>query len=114
MGVMLSLDRNGPARDHRRARHARRPGGQARAQALSLFHPPISRPGYVGSRREDEKGSLVALRHDQPSAGGRLLSRLTRTVLARRNRSHRDATAHPATPTGGLAGGSAAGRAPAA
>jgi hypothetical protein len=88
MGVMLSLDRNGPARDRRRARHARRPGGQARAQALA------------------------AMRRDEASASGRLLSRLTRTVLARRNRSHRDATAPPAAPA--PAPGSAAGRAPAA
>jgi len=92
MGVMLSLDRNGPAGHHRRARHARRPGGQARTQAL------------------------VAMRRDQASASSRLLSRLTRTVLARRNRSPRDATGPPATPTptAGSAGGSAAGRAPAA
>ena len=90
MGVMLSLDRNGPASNHRRARHARRPGGQARTQALAV------------------------MRRDQPSVSVRLLSRLTRTVLARRNWSHRGATAPPATPTAGLAGGPAAGRAPAA
>jgi hypothetical protein len=90
MGVMLSLDRNGPARDHRRARHARRPGGQARAQVL------------------------VAMRRDQASSSGRLLSRLTRTVLARRNPSHREASAPPATPAAGSPAGSAAGRAPAA
>jgi hypothetical protein len=91
MGVMLSLDRNGPAMDHRRARHARRPGGQARAPAL------------------------VAMRRDQASAS-RLMSRLTGTVLARRNRPHRDATAPPAAPApaAGSAAGSAAGRAPAA
>jgi hypothetical protein len=86
MGVMLSLDRNGPARDRRRARHARRPGGQARVQALA------------------------AARRDQASASGRLLGRLTRTVLVRRNRSHGDATVPPAT-TGS---GSAVHRAPAA
>jgi hypothetical protein len=104
MGVMLSLDRNGPASNHRRARHARRPGGQARTQALA-----VSRRG-------------------QPSASGRLLSRLTRsvltrTVLTRRNRSYRDAAAPPAppatavpaaTPATGSAGGPAAGQAPAA
>jgi len=94
MGVMLSLDRNGPARNHRRARHARRPGGQARAQAL------------------------VAMRRDHASASSRLLNRLTRTVLARRNRSHRDVTAPPAAPAAGSAAdsaaGPAAGRAPAA
>ena len=90
MGVMLSLDRGGPARDRRRARHARRPGGQARAQVL------------------------VALRRDEASAGGRLLSKLTQTVRARRSRSHRDPTAPPATPTAGSAEGPASGRAPAA
>jgi hypothetical protein len=98
MGVMLSLDRSGPVGNHRRARHARRPGGQARSQALAV------------------------MRRDQASASNRLLSRLTRTVLARRNRSHGDMTVPPATsavpqsaaqsatPTAG----SAAGRAPAA
>jgi hypothetical protein len=113
MGVMLSLDRGGPARDHHRARHARRPGGQAR----NLFHPPVSRPGYVGSRGEDDRGSLVAMRRDQASAGSRLLARLTRTVLARRNRPDRDAAAAPAppaTPSAGPARGPSAGRAPAA
>jgi hypothetical protein len=98
MGVMLSLDRNGPAGNHRRARHARRPGGQARTQALAV------------------------MRRDQASASNRLLSRLTRTVLARRNRTHRDTTAPPATsaaapsamPAGDSAGGAAAGQAPAA
>jgi hypothetical protein len=112
MGVMLSLDRDGPARDHHRARHARRPGGQAR----SLFHPPISRPGYVGSRGEDEKSSLVAMPRDQASGGGRLLARLTRTVLARRNRPDRAGAASPATPATPSAGPAAGptGRAPAA
>jgi hypothetical protein len=94
MGVMLSLDRNGPARDHRRARHARRPGGQARVQALAV------------------------MRRDRATASGRLLSRLTRTVLARRNRQHRETIAPPATPVAGPAtapaAGPAAGRAPAA
>jgi len=94
MGVMLSLDRNGPASTHRRARHARRPGGQARIQALAV------------------------MRRDQASASGRLLSRLTRIVLTRRNRSHRDVSAPTATatstPAAGSARGPAAGRAPAA
>jgi hypothetical protein len=94
MGVMLSLDRNGPARDHRRARHARRPGGQARVQALAV------------------------MRRDQASPSSRLLSRLTRTVLARRNRQHREASAPLANPAAGPAAapaaGPAAGRAPAA
>jgi hypothetical protein len=113
MGVMLSLDRTGPARGHRHARHARRPGGQARVQALNPFRTP-PRSGYVDGRGEAETGSLVAMPRDQASSRGRLLSKLTRTVLARRNRSHRDATAPPATPTAGSAAGPAAGRAPVA
>jgi hypothetical protein len=89
MGVMLSLDRSGAARDRRRARHARRPGAQARAQAL------------------------VVLRRDEGSVSGRLLSRLTQTVLPRRSRLQRDASAHPAA-AASAESLRASGRAPAA
>jgi hypothetical protein len=60
MGVMLSLDQHGPTKRRRPGQHARHPGLPVRVQAV------------------------VALRrHDRPSAG-RLLSGLTRTLLARR------------------------------
>jgi hypothetical protein len=58
MGVMLSLDRHGPARGRRRqGQHARHPGTAA----------------------------LAAIRRYETPASSRLLSRLTRTVLARRS-----------------------------
>ncbi len=59
MGVMLSLNRNWPARGRRRAQHARHPDGQARA--------------------------VTIMRRYEAPASGRLLSRLTRTMLARRS-----------------------------
>jgi len=61
MGVMLSLDRQRPARGRRRqGQHERHPGDQARAQ------------------------TLAAVRRYDPPPSGRLLTRLARTVLARR------------------------------
>jgi hypothetical protein len=61
MGVMLSLDRQRPARGRRRqGQHERRPGDQARAQALA------------------------AVRRYDPPPSGRLLTRLARTMLARK------------------------------
>lgn len=61
MGVMLSLDRQRPARGRRRqGQHERRPGDQARGQ------------------------TLAAVRCYDPPPSGRLLTRLARTMLARR------------------------------
>jgi hypothetical protein len=61
MGVMLSLDRQRPARGRRRqGQHERHPGDQARAK------------------------TLPAMRRYDPRPSGRLLTRLARTVLARR------------------------------
>lgn len=61
MGVMLSLDRQRPARGRRRqGQHERQPAGQPRAQ------------------------TLAAVRRYDPPPSGRLLTRLARTVLARR------------------------------
>jgi len=56
MGVMLSLDRHGPAKGRRQGQHARNPDGQARVQVLAAMR-----------------------RYDAP-ASARLLSRLTRTL----------------------------------
>jgi hypothetical protein len=62
MGVMLSLDQHGHSRRRRRpGQHARHPGFPVRVQAV------------------------VAVRRNDPPSTGRLLSRLTRTVLPRRN-----------------------------
>ena len=59
MGVMLSLDRQRPARGRRRqGQHERHPCDQARAQ------------------------TLAAVRRYDPPPSGRLLARLARTVLA--------------------------------
>jgi hypothetical protein len=63
MGVMLSLDRHGPARGHRRAQHARREDGLARARALASMR-----------------------RCEAPASAG-LLGRLARALLPWRNRS---------------------------
>lgn len=61
MGVMLSLDRQRPARGRRRqGQHERRPGDRARARTLAV------------------------VRRHEPPPSGRLLTRLARTVLARR------------------------------
>jgi hypothetical protein len=60
MGVMLSLDQHGPSRRRRPGQHARHPGRPLRVQAV-----------------------VAPRRHDRPSAG-RLLTRLTRTLLAGR------------------------------
>jgi hypothetical protein len=61
MGVMLSLDRQRPGRGRRRqGQHERRPSDRAHARALA------------------------AVRRDDPPPSGRLLTRLARTVLARR------------------------------
>jgi hypothetical protein len=61
MGVMLSLDRQRPARGRRRqGQHARQPGNQPWAQ------------------------TLAAVRRCDSPPSGRLLTRLARTVLARR------------------------------
>jgi hypothetical protein len=61
MGVMLSLDEHGPAKGRRRqGQHARHPGLPGRVQAV------------------------VTIRRPAAPSTGRLLSRLTRTVLARR------------------------------
>jgi len=69
---MLSLERHVPAKGRRRqGQHARHPGAPGREQA------PAS-----------------ARRHEMPGSG-RLLSRLTRTVLARRS-----AAAGPSEPAG--------------
>ena len=57
MGVMLSLDRHRPDRVRRRAQHAR--------------HPDVK--------------ALATVRRYEAPVSVRLLSRLTRTVLARRN-----------------------------
>jgi hypothetical protein len=58
---MLSLDRQRPARGRRRpGQHARHPADQARVHALAAVR-----------------------RHDAP-ASGRLLTRLARTMLARK------------------------------
>ena len=62
MGVMLSLDRHRPDRGRRRAQHARHQGGQARGQVLASVR-----------------------RYDTPISS-RLLTRVTRSVLARRPR----------------------------
>ena len=68
MGVMLSLDEHGPAKGRRRqGQHARHPGLPGRVQAV-----------------------VAIRRYDAPSTG-RLLSRLTRTVLSRRNAPAADA-----------------------
>jgi len=68
MGVMLSLDEHGPVKGRRRqGQHARHPGLPVRVQAVAAIR-----------------------RYDAPSTG-RLLSRLTRTVLARRNAPAPDA-----------------------
>jgi hypothetical protein len=68
MGVMLSLDEHAPARGRRRqGQHARHLGLPVRVQAVAAIR-----------------------RYDAP-ATGRLLSRLTRTVLARRNTPAPDA-----------------------
>lgn len=61
MGVMLSLDRHRPAAGRRRAQHARREDGWARARALAT------------ARRGDG------------AAGAGLLSRLARALLPWRN-----------------------------
>jgi hypothetical protein len=62
MGVMLSLAEHGPAKGRRRqGTHARPPGLPVRVQAAAAIR-----------------------RYEAPSTG-RLLSRLTRTVLPRRN-----------------------------
>ena len=62
MGVMLSLDRQRPGRGRRRqGQHERHPGDRARAPRLAAVRP-----------------------HDPPPSG-RLLTRLARTVLARRD-----------------------------
>jgi hypothetical protein len=63
MGVMLSLDRHRPASGRRRAQHARREDGWARARALATTR-----------------------RCDTPAGAG-LLSRLARALLPWRNRS---------------------------
>jgi hypothetical protein len=63
MGVMLSLDRHRPANGRRRAQHARREDGWARARALA-----------------------TARRCDAPAGAG-LLSRLARALLPWRNGS---------------------------
>ena len=61
MGVMLSLEERRPARGRRRqGQHERRPGDQARARRLT-----------------------VVRRHNAP-ASGRMLTRLARTMLARK------------------------------
>jgi hypothetical protein len=61
MGVMLSLDRQRPARGRRRrGQHERQSGNQPRAQ------------------------TLAAVRRYDPPPSGRLLTRLARTVLPRR------------------------------
>ena len=109
MGVMLSLDRHRSASGHRRAQHARREDGWARARALATMR-----------------------RGDSP-AGGRLLSSLIRVLLPWRDRSagsrlssygsrlssyERDSyrSAGAGTPRGsaGARGGREPGRAPAA
>ena len=64
MGVMLSLDRRGPSRGRRRAQHARQPDSPAR-EVLA-----------------------VVCGHDAPGRG-RLISRLTRIVRARRRPARR-------------------------
>ncbi|HTW03566.1 MAG TPA: hypothetical protein VMF87_24915 [Streptosporangiaceae bacterium] len=70
MGVMLSLDEHGPAKGRRRqGQHARHPGLPVRVQAVA------------------------AIRRSEAPSTGRLLSRLTRTVLARRNPPAPDAGA---------------------
>jgi len=56
MGVMLSLDRHGPAKGRRQGLHARNPDGQARVQVLAAMR-----------------------RYDRP-VSARLLTRLTRTL----------------------------------
>lgn len=62
MGVMLSLDRHRPGSGRRRAQHARREDGWARARALATVRrDPLTRAG--------------------------LLSRLVRALLPWRNRS---------------------------
>ena len=106
MGVMLSLDRHRPAGGRRRAQHARREDGWARARALA-----------------------TARRCDAPVGAG-LLSRLIRVLLPWRDRSagsrpysyERDRYRGTGTPRGTGAprraaappGGRDAGRAPAA
>jgi len=67
MGVMLSLDQHGQARRRRPAQHARHQGLPVRVQAV------------------------VALRRYDAPPAGRLLSKLTRTVLARRTTQARGA-----------------------
>ncbi|HUA29798.1 MAG TPA: hypothetical protein VMC03_13010 [Streptosporangiaceae bacterium] len=70
MGVMLSLDEHGPAKGRRRqGQHARHPGLPVRVQAVA------------------------AIRRSEAPSTGRLLSKLARTVLARRNAPARDAGA---------------------
>jgi hypothetical protein len=100
MGVMLSLDRHRPGGGRRRAQHARREDGWARARALA-----------------------TARRCDAPVGAG-LLSRLIRVLLPWRERSagsrlssyERDHYRGTAAPRGAAAppGGRDAGRAPAA
>jgi len=65
MGVMLSLDQHGHSRRRRPGQHARHPGLPVRVQAVAAVR-----------------------RYDPPSTA-RLLSRLTRTVLSRRNQPGR-------------------------
>jgi hypothetical protein len=70
MGVMLSLDEHGPAKGRRRqGQHARHQGLPVRVQAVAAIR-----------------------RYEAPSTG-RLLSRLTRSVLARRNATAPDPAA---------------------
>ena len=93
MGVMLSLDRQRPARGRRRqGQHERHPGDQARAK------------------------TLPAMRRYDPPPSGRLLTRLARTVLARRGPVVAGPAAAAAAGGNGPAQGSSAanGSAPAA
>jgi hypothetical protein len=67
---MLSLDEHGPKGRRRQGQHARHPALPVRVQAVQAV--------------------AAIRRYDAPSTG-RLLSRLTRTVLARRNAPPADA-----------------------
>jgi hypothetical protein len=91
MGVMLSLDRHRPASGRRRAQHARREDGWARARALATTR-----------------------RCDTPAGAG-LLSRLARALLPWRNTGSRPSSYEREYHRGAVSGGRPdAGRAPAA